>query len=431
MGELDDGVARAGGDVVDGVTRGPRSRRVALSVVAGAVVAAATLGIAAARPAVTGRDPGAVGAATAAPSGLELSVAPADGAGAVRPDFRVRVNARNGRITAVRVTPVAAPDAAAGSVAGAPLPGTLRRTGTVWAATGQLAPHTSYTVSADAVDAAGRVTTTTTTFRTGPPTARQQLHVSRIWPPDGSTVGIAAPVSVVFNHPVTDRAAVQSALQVKVTPAVPGGWYWVDTNTVDYRPQTFWPAGTKVSVKASLVDVPAGGGLWGVGRKTSTFTVGRAQTIHVDLQKHVLTVERAGAVVKQFPVSGGKPGWQTRNGTQLIMARIRNKTWTSEAIDAPEHYVLHSDHAMRLTNSGEFIHDAPWNRGNIGSANTSHGCVGMNLSDMAWLYDNSIIGDPVIVTGSDRPHGVLWNLFMDWNVPWAQWARGNATETAD
>ena len=78
----------------------------------------------------------------------------------------------------------------------------------------------------------------------------------------------------------------------------------------------------------------------------------------------------------------------------------------------------------------EFIHDAPWNRGNIGSANTSHGCVGMYPKDMAWLYDNSIIGDPVIVTGSDRPHGVLWNLFMDWNVPWSQWARGNATETA-
>ncbi|HUR73156.1 MAG TPA: Ig-like domain-containing protein [Sporichthya sp.] len=413
------------------VPRGPRSRRISLAVVAAAVAAGATLGIAAARPSVTGPVRVAAKAATTAPSGLELSVAPADGASAVRPDFRVRVNARNGRITAVRVTPAAAPGAAAGSVAGAPLPGTLHRTGTVWTATGQLAPHTSYTVSADAVDAAGRVTTTTTTFRTRPPTAREQLHVSRIWPPDGSTVGIAAPVSVVFNHPVTDRAAVQSALQVKVTPAVPGGWFWVDTNTVDYRPRTFWPAGTKVSVTVSLVDVPAGGGLWGVGRRTSAFTVGRAQIINVDLREHVLTVNRAGTVVKQFPVSGGKPGWQTRNGTQLIMDRVRNKTWRNTAIDAPEHYVLHSDHAMRLTNSGEFIHDAPWNRGNIGSANTSHGCVGMNLSDMAWLYDNSIIGDPVIVTGSDRPHGVLWNLFMDWNVPWSQWARGNATENAN
>jgi lipoprotein-anchoring transpeptidase ErfK/SrfK len=414
-------------DVTD-VTRGPRSRRITLAVVAAAVVAGATVGIAAARPALTGRDPAAAGPATATPSGFELSVSPADGANAVPLDFRVRVNARNGRITAVRVTPAAAPDAAAR--AGAPLPGSLRRSGTVWTATGQLAPHTSYTVTADGVDATGRVTTTTTTFRTRPPTAREQLHVSRIWPPDGSTVGIAAPLSIVFNHPVTNRVAVQSALHVKVTPAVPGAWYWVDTNTVDYRPQTFWAPGTKVSVKVSLADVPAGGGLWGVGRKASAFTVGRAQTIHVDLREHVLTVERDGAVLKQFPVSGGKPGWQTRNGTQLIMAKVRNKTWTNTAIDAPEHYVLHSDHAMRLTNSGEFIHDAPWNRGNIGSANTSHGCVGMYTSDMAWLYDISIIGDPVIVTGSDRPHGVLWNLFMDWNVPWTQWARGNATENA-
>ena len=413
------------------VTRRTRSRRIALPVVAAAALAAA-VGLATARSQGTGSGPDAARAAAAegaaaTPAALHLSVAPADGASAVRSTFPVRVSARNGRITAVRVTSApAAQDSAAGSAAPAPLPGTLNRSGSVWTATGQLAPDRSYTVSTDGVDSAGKVTTTATTFRTGPPTASQQLHVSRIWPPDGSTVGIAAPVSVMFNHPVTNRATVQSALQVQVTPAVPGSWYWVDTNTVDYRPKAFWPTGTKVSVKVALAHVPAGGGLWGVGTRTSAFTVGRAQVIHVDLRKHVLTVERAGTVLKNFPVSGGKPGWQTRNGTQLIMQRIRDKTWLSSAIDAPEPYELHSDYAMRLTNSGEFIHDAAWNRGYIGSANTSHGCVGMYPRDMAWLYRNSIIGDPVIVTGSHRPHGVLWNLFMDWNVPWARWAGGNA-----
>jgi hypothetical protein len=80
---------------------------------------------------------------------------------------------------------------------------------------------------------------------------------------------------------------------------------------------------------------------------------------------------------------------------------------------------------MRMTNSGEFIHDAPWNTGNIGRANTSHGCVGMTVSAMAWMFDHTIIGDPVVVTGSPKKFTELWNRYQDWNVGWDQWQTGN------
>jgi lipoprotein-anchoring transpeptidase ErfK/SrfK len=259
-------------------------------------------------------------------------------------------------------------------------------------------------------------------------TPKHRLGVADVWPSDGTTVGIGQPIAVGFTHPVPveSRAAVQRALEVQSTPAVEGAWYWVDTNYVDFRPKEFWPTGTKITLKINLAGVYAGEGMWGTSTRTSTVTVGRAQIIHVDLRRHVLSVENDGVTVKEFPVSGGKPGWQTRNGTQVIMQRVRNKTWTNDAIDAPETYRLHSAYAMRLTNSGEFIHDAPWNKGNIGSANTSHGCVGMYPKDMAWLYNHTIMGDPVIITGSHRPPGVLWNRYMDWNVPWKTWAAGNA-----
>jgi L,D-transpeptidase catalytic domain len=75
---------------------------------------------------------------------------------------------------------------------------------------------------------------------------------------------------------------------------------------------------------------------------------------------------------------------------------------------------------------GEFVHDAPWNTGNIGSANTSHGCVGLRPADMAWLYRQTMAGDPVIVTGSPKKYTELWNRYMDWNVPWPRWSAGNA-----
>jgi hypothetical protein len=81
---------------------------------------------------------------------------------------------------------------------------------------------------------------------------------------------------------------------------------------------------------------------------------------------------------------------------------------------------------MRITDSGEFIHDAPWNSGNITAGiNASHGCVGMLTSNMATLFDESMVGDPVIVTGSPRPFGSLTNRIADWNIPWSSWLGGN------
>jgi lipoprotein-anchoring transpeptidase ErfK/SrfK len=362
-------------------------------------------------------------AAAASVAALALSINPADGATSVSPDVAVKVSAKHGRLTAVRVS--GAGLKGAGEVA---LAGTMDKAGKAWRATGALMPASTYTVSAQGVDAAGKATTTTSTFTTEAMTAKHRLGIADIWPSDGTTVGIGQPIAVGFTHPVNvaNRAAVQRALQVQSSPAVEGAWYWVDTNYVDFRPKTFWPTGTKITLKIDLAGVYAGDGLWGTSKRTSAVTVGRAQIIHVDLKKHVLSVESDGATLREFPISGGKPGWQTRNGTQVIMQRIRNKTWTNTAIDAPEAYTLHSAYAMRLTNSGEFIHDAPWNKGNIGSANTSHGCVGMYPKDMAWLYAHTIMGDPVIITGSHRPTGVLWNRYMDWNVPWSTWSAGNA-----
>jgi hypothetical protein len=107
------------------------------------------------------------------------------------------------------------------------------------------------------------------------------------------------------------------------------------------------------------------------------------------------------------------------------MEKVLNKHWTNAAIDAPEHYSLYSAHAMRMTNSGEFIHDAPWNTGNIGEANTSHGCVGMTVSDMDWLYDHTLVGDAVVVTGSPKPYTEIYNRYQDWNVSWSKWQTGN------
>jgi hypothetical protein len=80
---------------------------------------------------------------------------------------------------------------------------------------------------------------------------------------------------------------------------------------------------------------------------------------------------------------------------------------------------------MRLTNSGEFIHAAPWSVGSQGNANVSHGCTGMSTEDAAWLYAMSVRGDVVEYTGSDRPM-TFDNGYGDWNKSFRDYQKGSA-----
>lgn len=306
-------------------------------------------------------------------------------------------------------------------------------TGTVdgdsWTASGLLEPGTEYTITASATGADGRTVERTRGFHTIDLTLDEQTFAA-IAPLDGETVGVGMPVIVTFDLPVTDRALFEKHMHVSSTPSQRGSWYWLSDREAHWRPTSYWKAGTDVSVDLDVNSLPAGNGIYGQESRSIDFSIGDSVVSRVDVRTHTMRTFVNGRLARTIPISAGKAGWETRSGTKVIIEKFRRKRMNAATIgvdkDDPEYYDLADvQYALRVTYSGEFLHAAPWSTGSQGSANVSHGCVGMSLADAAWLYDRTSRGDVVEVTGSDRSM-TLENGYGDWNLSAADWKTGSA-----
>ncbi len=345
-----------------------------------------------------------------------ISVEPGPYLVQVRPDAKVLVTVANGTLTSVVMA----------NGKGRPVKGTMAADGSTWTATGRLSLRTRYTVLATAVNADGVSSSTESEFTTLRPKARLTTSIS---PLDGQTVGVGMPIVVRLSDPVKDRAAVERGLTVTTSKDIEGSWTWLSDEELHFRPREYWPAGTKVTVKVRLQDVDAGRGVWGDESRTIRFRVGSSMVSVVDVNKLRLTVYRNGKVARVIPVSTGKAGFLTRNGIKVVSEKHRLKIMDATTIGIsrsdPEYYRLEVPYALRVTNSGEFVHAAPWSVASQGRARVSHGCVGMSTSNAIWLYNQTHVGDIVKVVGS--PRGLEpGNGWTDWNVKWSTWLEGSA-----
>ncbi|MCH1868201.1 Ig-like domain-containing protein [Nocardioides sp. CFH 31398] len=348
---------------------------------------------------------------------LEITATPQDGAGAVPVDARPTVRVTGGELGRVTL-----------SGPRKDLEGVVADDGG-WVATDRLEPGTTYTLTAEATGEDGESGTTRTRFTTQDLTLDQQTFPS-VAPLEGETVGVGMPVIVQFDVPVTDRASIERHLSVESTPAQPGSWHWISDSEVRWRPKDYWEPGTEVTVDADVNSVDAGGGIYGQESRSIDFTVGSSVINRVDIAAHTMKTFIDGDLARTMPISAGKGGFETRSGTKVIMEKFRTKTMDAATTGIqpgdPEYYNIDDvEYALRVTNSGEFLHAAPWSVGSQGSANVSHGCVGMSTEDAAWVYDNTKRGDVVEVTGSSRPMTVD-NGWGDWNESFQDYSEGSA-----
>jgi lipoprotein-anchoring transpeptidase ErfK/SrfK len=387
------------------------ARSAALCMAIAVLATACQGGKAGTRPASGGVSPSSASAG--------MTITPSNGAGEVRPDQGISLAASGRQLGTVQVT-----------ANGKAIEGELDAGGTVWRSRWPLAPGKSYAVTASATAAGGKVTTLTSRFTTAK--AAQTVHASLPGPGDGDTVGVGMPIIVNFSQPVYNKAEIERALEVQTSTPVEGAWRWMDRQRVVFRPKKYWPVGTQVRFVAHLSGARAAKGVYATENLSLNFKVGDEVISTVDTKRFTMTVRRNGKVVRRFPMSAGKGTerrFTTTDGVHVISEKVSPVIFDSTTVGIPKgdpnYYKIKGYYADRISDSGEYVHSAPWSVADQGKRNVSHGCINISPANAKWYYNLTKLGDIVVVTGTDRrlePD----NGYGFFQMSWPQWTAGSA-----
>ncbi len=197
--------------------------------------------------------------------------------GGARAGEPIALTARGGTLVSVEVAGAGGRDFA----------GTISSDRRVWTSRRVTTPGVSYAIRARTRTANGTTRETTASVRTAPAARVNTVD----WRPGaGGVVGVAQPVSLVFDRPVRNKRQVEEQLRICTSNATEGSWGWMRDRTgrdrVDWRPREYWKPGTEVTLDARLNGVDAGpeGGFF-VRDYTVRFTVGSRQVVKVDLDR--------------------------------------------------------------------------------------------------------------------------------------------------
>ncbi|MFF3273175.1 Ig-like domain-containing protein [Streptomyces chrestomyceticus] len=315
---------------------------------------------------------------------------------------------------------------------GAAVKGAISADGSSWKPSAQLERGTKYKLVANAKDGKDRPATENVTFTT---VSSKNSFIGSYTPDGGKTVGVGMPVSFTFDKAISNKKDVQSHITVTSSSGQKVVGHWFGAQRLDFRPEQYWKAGSKVTLKIDLDGVKGGQGITGVQSKTVSFTVGRSQVSTVDMNTQTMTVVRDGKTVKSIPISGGSAKNPTYNGQMVISEKFTQTRMDGSTVGfGGEYDIKDVPHAMRLSSSGTFIHGNYWGSPSIfGRAGTSHGCVGLQDNRGGggdtpgkWFFENSLIGDVVVVKNSPDKTVKPDNGLNGWNMSWSEWQAGSA-----
>jgi lipoprotein-anchoring transpeptidase ErfK/SrfK len=334
-----------------------------------------------------------------------------------RPDLGIEVSVTGGRL--VRVSAV--------NGAGRAVAGVLGAGGAGWRADWALTPGRVYHVTATAVNPRGRAAAITGSFRTLTPRHTFGAMTSL---GTGQVFGVGMPIMVTFSHPITRKAEVERSLEIRSSKPVTGAWYWMSNTQVWFRPRAYWPAHTRVRFEAHLKGVQGARGIYGDANLTQHFRIGNSLVAVASAATHHMKVWWNGHPKGKWPISTGQPGDDTPDGHYLSFSmgnpvRMNSATY-GVTRGMPGYYNVLVYDSVKFTNSGDYVHSAPWSVAEQGFSNVSHGCVNVAPGNAAWYYGHSLIGDPITVVGSPLK-GTWGDGWTIWFLPWRKLVAGSAT----
>jgi lipoprotein-anchoring transpeptidase ErfK/SrfK len=366
----------------------------------------------------SGGGSGAPASASPAPDTPVVSISPADGATSADPSGGVTVTAAKGTLSSVTVSPSGGTSLSSGNPAG-PVPGTMSSASTSWHTQWALGVSQKYTVTVTA-KLNGVTKTTTSTFSTLSPASTFSTH---IFEGAGQTYGVGMPLILTFSQPIKNRAQVERAVEIKTSKPVFGAWYWDNSQTLAFRPRDYWPPNTDVSFTGHFDGIEGAKGVYGFHTLTQSFRIGRSVIAVASTKTHKTQIYLDGKLKYNWPISTGKPGDETPNGSYLTIEKANPVEMKGPGYD------LMVPFSVRLTWSGVYYHDAPWSTGVQGTANVSHGCVNLSPARAQTYYNLAVPGDPITITSS--PKAGQWdNGWTYWFLTWRQLLAGSATHQA-
>ena len=362
-------------------------------------------------PAANAKTRAATPRAAVAVPGVKIT--PANGADA-DPSAGITVTATGGTLQNVTVR-----------TSGDAVSGRLSQDSKVWRSQWALDVSQTYTVTATASAKRRGTVTATSTFRTLTPS---RTFTTEILEGYDQTYGVGIPIILYFSQPITDKAAVERALQITTSKPVVGAWYWDEPCNMAptcayFRPRDYWPTGTTVSFTGHLNGVQGAPGMYGAHTLTQTFGIGASLVAIGNTATHRTQIYYNGKLRYDWPISSGRPGDDTPDGSYLTIEKANPVQMTGPG------YSLSVPWSVRFTFSGDYYHDAYWSVGQQGFENVSHGCVNLSPADAETYYNLAVPGDPVTITGSPKA-GTWDNGWTEWFLSWPQYLQGSALHEA-
>jgi len=353
-------------------------------------------------------------AAKPTPAGPVVTITPGNGASGADPSKGITVTASGGTLKNVTV-----------HTAGDPVTGSYSSGNASWHSTWALDVSQSYTVTATAAGSNGTTVTKTAAFRTLTPSSTFTTEIVNGY---DQSYGVGMPIILYFSQKITDKAAVERALQVSTSKPVIGSWYWDEpcnmaATCAYFRPRDYWPSGTTVSFTGHLNGVEGAPGVYGYHTLTQTFDIGQSVIAVGNTQSHRTQIYVGGKLTYDWPISSGRPGDDTPNGSYLTIEKENPVLMTGPG------YSLEVPWSVRFTFSGDYYHDAYWSVGEQGFENVSHGCVNLSPADAETYYNLAVPGDPITIQGSPRA-GAWDNGWTMWFLSWPQYLNGSALHEA-